>query len=283
MGMIAVSSINVRAVAPPVAVVTTAAAPIAEVLAGLDDLDLLAIVGSLPQASERRRAACEVLVGRYQGFVRSCVHRYSAGPEPFEDLMQVGYLGLIKAINNFDPAVGRSLGAYAHPFITGELKRHFRDKRWQLHVTRSAKEMSVRVRESTWQLTHELGRMPLDSDLVSHLGISTADLREAYLATMAFQPASLDAPVFHEQAASSMAEFLGAEDARLDRMLSMQAVAAHWGELPWRERQILQLRFYGGMTQSQIGEHLGISQMHVSRLLSHALGYLRLRLLDLPS
>src|SRR5260221_8482039 len=108
-----------------------------EDLGGLDDRQLLRIIQSLPRASRRRAAACELLVSRHRNLVRSCVQRYKRSPEPTEDLMQVGYVGLLKAINNFDPAVGGSLAAYAQPCISGELKRHFRDKRWQGHVERS--------------------------------------------------------------------------------------------------------------------------------------------------
>jgi RNA polymerase sigma-B factor len=247
-------------------------------LGGLDDRELLDIVRSLPRSSERRAAACELLVGRYRNVVWSCVQRYSRSPEPFEDLMQVGYVGLLKAINNFDPAIGRSLAAFARPCITGEIKRHFRDKRWQVHVRRSLQELVLHVREATWQLTQQLGHVPADAELASHLGVSDADIRDARRAELALQSRSLDEPAGSQAGAASLA----AEDPQLEHMLGMQAVATHWGELPLREQKILLLRFYGGMTQAQVGQQLGISQMHVSRLLAHALGYLRPRLLGLP-
>jgi RNA polymerase sigma-B factor len=247
-------------------------------LGGLDDRELLDIVRSLPRSSERRAAACELLVGRYRNVVWSCVQRYSRSPEPFEDLMQVGYVGLLKAINNFDPAIGRSLAAFARPCITGEIKRHFRDKRWQVHVRRSLQELVLHVREATWQLTQQLGHVPADAELASHLGVSDADIRDARRAELALQSRSLDEPAGSQAGAASLAE----EDPQLEHMLGMQAVATHWGELPLREQKILLLRFYGGMTQAQVGQQLGISQMHVSRLLAHALGYLRPRLLGLP-
>jgi len=251
-------------------------------LAGLDDRELLAIIASLPLASERHDAACELLVRRHRGLVWACVQRYRRGPEPAEDLMQVGYVGLVKAINNFDPAFGRSLAAYAQPCITGEIKRHFRDTRWQLNVKRSVKELAMEVRAATGQLTQELGRTPAEPDLARYLGVSGDKLRDAQLADMAFRPSSLDAPLSGRPGAASLADLLGAEDPQMEHMLSMQTVATHWGELPVREQQILVLRFYNGMTQAQVGQQLGISQMHVSRLLSHALGYLRPRLLGLP-
>ena len=134
-------------------------------LAELDDRELLDMAGSLPRSSQRRAAACELLVGRHRGLVRACVQRYRGGLEPAEDLMQVGYVGLVKAINSFDPAAGHSLAAYAWPCITGEIKRHFRDKRWQVHVTRAVKELAMQARAATWQLTQELGHTPAQSEL----------------------------------------------------------------------------------------------------------------------
>jgi RNA polymerase sigma-B factor len=248
-------------------------------LTELSDRELLDIVSSQPRFSQRRIAACDVLVSRYRDLVWSCVQRYRHSPEPTEDLMQVGYVGLVAAINNFDPAVGCSLATYAHPHITGEIKRYFRDKRWQVHVARSVKDLAVRARAASWQLTQELGRMPAESDLVACLGVSSHDLRNAQLAEMAFQPSSLDAPTSSQPGAAMLADLLGGEDPRMEHVLDMQAVATHWPELPALERKILLMRFYGSMTQDQIGRQLGLSQMQVSRLLSHALGYLRPRLL----
>jgi len=250
-------------------------------LAELSDRELLGIVSSLPRFSQRRMAACDLLVSRHRDLVWSCVRRYTNGPEPTEDLMQVGYVGLVAAINNFDPAVGCSLATYAHPHITGEIKRYFRDKRWQVHITRSVKDLAMQARAATWQLTQELGRMPAESDLVASLGVSDHDLRNARLAEMAFQPSSLDAPTSSQDGAAIQADLLGGEDPRMEHVLDMQAVATHWPELPLLEQKILLMRFYGGMTQDQIGRHIGVSQMQVSRLLSHALGYLRPRLLGL--
>ena len=252
----------------------------AEGVAGLEDRELLRIVRSQPLGSPARAAACEVLVGRHRNLVRSCVQRYKRSPEPAEDLMQVGYVGLLKAINNFDPEVGGSLAAYAQPCISGEIKRHFRDKRWQVHVERSMQELVLRVREATRSLTQQLGRVPSDEDLAAHLGISSRELREARRADLVFQPASLDAPLAGRPDAASLADVLGEEDPEVEHTLDMESVAAHWGELPRREQKILLLRFYGDMTQAEIGAQLGISQMHVSRLLAHALGHLRQRLLD---
>jgi RNA polymerase sigma-B factor len=250
-------------------------------LAGLDDQALLGLVRLLPQASERRAAACELLVTRHQGLVRSCVRPYLRSPEPAEDLMQVGYVGLLKAISNFDPTAGCSLATYARPCISGELKRHFRDKCWQVRVKRPVQELVLDVREATWRLAQELGRTPTETDIARHLGVSEDDLRQARRAELAFWPDSLDAPLAGQLSMIILADVLGAEDPRMEHMLGMQAVATHWGELPAREQEILRMDFRGGMTQTQIGQRLRMSQMQVSRLRSHALGYLRSRLLDL--
>jgi RNA polymerase sigma-B factor len=250
-------------------------------LAGLDDCELLGIAGSLPRFGQRRMAACELLVVRYRYLVWSCVQRYNGGPGSAEDLLQVGYVGLVAAINNFDPAVGCSLAAYASSHINGEIKRYFRDKRWHVHVVRPVKELAIRARAATWQLAQELGRTPTESDLAASLGVSGHDLRNARLAEMAFEPSSLDAPLSGQPGTALLADLLGEEDPQMDRMLDMQAVATHWGELPPLEQKILLMRFYDGMTQDEIGQQLGISQMQVSRLLGRALGYLRPRLLGL--
>jgi RNA polymerase sigma-B factor len=252
-----------------------------EDLAGLDDRALAGIAGSLPPGSERRAAAYGLLVARYQWLVRSCVRRYLHSPEPAEDLMQVGYVGLLKAIGNFDPAICESLAVYARPCISGELKRHFRDKRWQVHVGRPVKELVLHAREATWQLAQELGRTPTESDLARHLGVSADELRHARKAELALQPSSLDAPLAGQPGISTLADLLGREDLRIEHVLGMNAVATHWGELPSREQKILLMDFYCGMPQIEIGRRLGISQMHVSRLRARALGYLRSRLLDL--
>ncbi len=261
---------------PPVPV-----ARMIEDMAALDDGQLLGIVRSQPWDSDRRSLACELLVSRHRNLVRSCVQRYRRSPEPAEDLMQVGYVGLLKAINNFDPALGGSLAAYAQPCVSGEIKRHFRDKRWHVHVERALQERVLEVREATSRLTQQLGHAPAESELASHLGTSDAELRAARRAELVFQPCSLDAPLGDRPDAARLADVLGEEDPGVEHTLDMQSVATHWDELPRREQRILLMRFYGDMTQAEIGEQLGISQMHVSRLLAHALGHLRDRLLGL--
>ncbi len=193
--------------------------------------------------------------------------------------MQVGYVGLLKAITRFDPSAGTSLASYAEPCISGEIKRHFRDERWQVHVRRGARDMRSELRQARGELAQELARSPRDAELASYMGVSIADVRDAELAENAFETSSLDAQL---SAGGTLADSLGQEDSRLELVLDVQALQQHWNELPEREQRLLLLRFYGELTQSEIGTRLGISQMHVSRLLSQALRHLRERLLGGP-
>jgi RNA polymerase sigma-B factor len=190
--------------------------------------------------------------------------------------MQVGYVGLLKAINKFDPELGASLEAYARPCVSGELKRHFRDKRWQVRVHRGAQELRLRIRDESPALIQELARQPTDADLAAHLEVTEAEIADAQVASQAFQAIHIDTPVAQDgDSGRTLADQMGAEDERLEQTIMMAAVWQHCAELPKREQMMLMMRFYGNMTQTQIGDELGISQMHVSRLLNHALGYLR--------
>jgi RNA polymerase sigma-B factor len=165
--------------------------------------------------------------------------------------MQVGYVGLLKAMNNFDPFPGCSLVAYAQAYIIGELKCHFRDKGWQVHVERSVQELVLAVREAAQQLSQQLGRLPGDAELASYLGVSDAGIRKARRAELALRSWSLDEPLRGQDGAASLGDLLGEDDPQVEHMLGMRAVAAHWGELPGREQQILLMRFHGDMTQAQ--------------------------------
>jgi RNA polymerase sigma-B factor len=248
----------------------------------LSDNELLARLRALPRTSGERAAICEVLVGRYAHLVQACVRPYRLSPEPVEDLMQVGYVGLLKAISNFDPAAGDSLAAYAAPCVSGEVKRHFRDKRWQVHVRRPVQELLLEMRTMTGDLTQQLGRAPSDGELAAALKVTEDDIREARQASLAFSASSLDAPLSDAEDAALLADVLGADDEAFEHAIDMDAVQAHLDELPEREQRALILRFYGNLTQAEIGQRLGISQMHVSRLLTRALAYLRDKLTSEP-
>jgi RNA polymerase sigma-B factor len=244
-------------------------------LPGASDQHLVGLVQNLPAGDPRRESACTALVDRYQFIVRSCAQHYRNSPEPTEDLTQVGYVGLLKAINNFDPGYGSSLASYAQPCVSGEIKRHFRDKRWQIRVKRPLQELRLEIRGAADDLAQELARTPSDGELAQRLQVSETDIREARAADQVFQAASLDAPLDDEGQSASLGELMGADDPAIQHTVDMESVWAHWQELPEREQRLLTMRFYGNMSQAQIGERLGISQMHVSRLLTRALTYLR--------
>src|SRR5262249_23795166 len=141
------------------------------------DAELLDLIHSRPREDPVREAACEVIVNRYRPLVRSCVRRFQNSPEPYEDLLQVGYVGLIKAINNYDPAAGTGLAGYALPCVSGEIKRYFRDKRWQVHVKRSLQELRIAARNAASELTQALGHAPSEAELADRLDITEDELR----------------------------------------------------------------------------------------------------------
>jgi RNA polymerase sigma-B factor len=244
-------------------------------LRALPDDALLARLRSLPRGSHERDAIGEILVGRYRSLVSACVRQYRNSPEPAEDLMQVGYVGLLKAISNYDPAYGDSLMAYARPCVTGEIKRHFRDKRWQMRVPRQSQELLLEMRAAEEDLTRQLSRAPDDRELAAKLGVPESEVLEARRAHLVFTAYSLDAPLSDDPDPAVLAEVLGEEDPAFAHVTDFGSVCEHLEELPEREQHILVLRFYGNLTQEQIGDRLGISQMHVSRLLTRALAYLR--------
>ena len=243
------------------------------------DQDLLRLIHDQRRDSETAARACEVLVVRYESLVRSCARRYQGSPESADELMQVGYVGLMKAINRFDPEMGTSLAPYALACVSGEIKRHFRDRRWQVRVKRSSQELVLELRSATAELTQQSQRTPTDAELASFLRVSLDDVRAARHADLGFSAWSIDAPVSEEPEAASLAELLGEEDPQMEHAVDMAALEAHWNERPRRQQQILLLRFYGNMTQAEIGEQIGLSQMHVSRLIAQALSHLRTRML----
>jgi RNA polymerase sigma-B factor len=245
------------------------------VLNELSDNELLVYCRDEPRDSAVRAEACEELVRRYTPLVRACARPYRNSPEATDDLMQVGFVGLLKAINNFNPEFGNELKAYAAPCISGEIKRHFRDKRWQVRVTRPVQELLLEMRGAIEQLTHELGRRPADEELAARLGVTAEDLREARQAAEGMSALSLDAPAGAGEDAADLGELLGGEDASFAQAEDMEAVASHWEQLPRREQRILLMRFYGNLTQEEVASQLGISQMHVSRLQARGLARLR--------
>ena len=217
-------------------------------------------------------AAREELVERFLPLARDLALRYSYTDEPFDDLQQVACLGLIKAIDRFEPGRGTKFTSYAAPTILGELKRHFRDKGWSLHVPRDLQERTLAVSRETEALSKKLGRSPKVREVAEGLGCSVEEVLEAQEAAASYEAASLDAPAARDdEESAALVDLLGDVDGAFDLVEERQAIASTWEALPDVERRVLELRFVNDMTQREIGEQIGYSQMHVSRLLRRAL------------
>jgi RNA polymerase sigma-B factor len=201
--------------------------------------------------------------------------RFKDRGEPLDDLIQVGSVGLLKAIDRFDLGREVEFSTYATPTIVGELKRYFRDKGWAVRVPRRLQELSLRLNKVIAQLTQELGRSPTVMEIAKSAQVTEEEVLEALESGQAYSTTSLDAPSGEDDDAPNRVDRLGEEDFRLDNLEYFASLAPLIEQLPERERTILYLRFFKGMTQSKIAEHVGISQMHVSRLLSRILDFLR--------
>ena len=212
------------------------------------------------------------LVDRYLPLARHVAARYRGGSEPIEDLEQVAALGLVKAIDRFDAGRGTSFSSYAVPTISGELRRHFRDHTWALRVPRDLQELAIKVSKAESALQLELGRAPTAAELADRLDCTVEELLEARDAAGANRMSSLDAPVgCDEDDGASLADMLGADDERLEEVERELTVDSALASLDERSRTILRLRFNEELTQAAIGERIGLSQMHVSRLIRQAL------------
>ncbi|MCA1840305.1 MAG: SigB/SigF/SigG family RNA polymerase sigma factor [Actinomycetota bacterium] len=227
------------------------------------------LFGQLPTDPSLR----DELVQLHMPLVEYLARRFKGRGEPIDDLTQVASMGLLKAIDRFDPERGVEFSTYATPTIIGELKRHFRDKGWAIRIPRRLQEVGLQLAKVVPALSQELGRSPSVPEIASRTGISVEEVLEAMTASHAYSPMSLDAPPGAE-GSEPMAR-LGAEDESLELFEAWSSVAHLLERLPRREREILYLRFVTGETQSQIAERLGISQMHVSRLLAKTLRNLR--------
>jgi RNA polymerase sigma-B factor len=228
-------------------------------------------------AETRDEAAREEIVHRFLPFARSLAMRYSGGVEPSDDLVQVASLGLVAALQRFDPSRGVPFAAFAGPTILGELRRHFRDRVWTLRVPRGLQERIREVENAITQLSHELERSPTIAELAELLEIDEAAVLEAFEATVARRTVSLDQPSVGAEPGeeSSMGERIGSEDPNFELVEDRAAIDASANVLDDTEREVLRLRFAEDLTQSKIAERVGYSQMHVSRILRRALGKLR--------
>ncbi|MFC1415483.1 RNA polymerase sigma factor SigF [Streptacidiphilus cavernicola] len=243
---------------------------------------LFARMAELEEGTHEYQYVRNTLVELNMALVRFAAQRFRTRSEPMEDIVQVGTIGLIKAINRFDLEQENEFPTFAMPTIIGEIKRFFRDTSWAVHVPRRLQELRLVLAKATDALTYRLGRAPTVTELAAHLELSEAEVREGMVAANGYSVSSIDAGSpgsdSDEEGATFVAR-LGEDDpgmASVENLISLKPLLAGLGE---RDRQIISMRFGAEMTQSQIGEALGVSQMHVSRLLSRALGTLRSQLL----
>ena len=218
----------------------------------------------------------ERLVEQHIGLVEFLARRFRNRGEPLEDLVQVGTIGLLKAIERFDLDREVEFSTYATPTIVGELKRHFRDKGWAVRVPRRLQELHLELTKVVGHLGQDLGRSPTVAEIAQATGATEETVLEGLEIAQAYNFTSLDAPIDTEDGGStSFADQLGEEDEHLENLEYRASLAPEMAKLPERERHILYLRFFKGLTQSEIADRLGISQMHVSRLLNRTLMNLR--------
>jgi RNA polymerase sigma-B factor len=221
-------------------------------------------------------AAREELTRRLMPLARQLAMRYQRRSESLEDLVQVANLALVKAIDRFDPERGTALSTYAVPTILGELRRYFRDAGWSVHMSRELQERTLKVEHVSERLTSQHSRSPSVAEVAAEMDLPEEDVVEALQASTAYQSASLDEQIYEEDGSgSTLMDVLGGEDDGFELVEDRSATHSAMRVLDERARKIVELRFIAGMTQSQIGDELGVSQMHVSRLLRRALATLR--------
>jgi RNA polymerase sigma-B factor len=230
--------------------------------------------GLFELSADGDKSARDELVQRHLPLAHRLAGRYRNSGEPMDDLRQVATLGLINAVDRYDLEAG-SFVRYAVPTIMGELKRHFRDKRWALRVPRSVQENGMLVTRTVEQLYGRLGRSPSPRDVAEETGLTMDEVLEAMDLSTAYTPTPLDAPFGgDEDGVRTLGETLGSEDDGYELVELGNSVGPAFRELPQRERAILKLRFVDDLTQVEISQRIGISQMHVSRLIRRALGKL---------
>ncbi|WP_225636938.1 RNA polymerase sigma factor SigF [Streptomyces solaniscabiei] len=248
-----------------------------------DTADAFRRLTTLPEGPERDAVRARI-VEAWLPMAERLAGRFRSRGESFEDLRQVAALGLVKAVDRYDPARGSAFESYAVPTVTGEIKRHFRDHTWTLHVPRRVQELRNRVRFAAQDLARTTpGRRPTVAEIAEHADLSEEEVREGMEALESFTALSLDAEVPGSDDGYSLVDGLGAPDPALDTVVDREAVKERLAALPERERAILYMRFFDDMTQSRIAEQLGISQMHVSRLISRCCDRVREQVLRDPA
>jgi RNA polymerase sigma-B factor len=219
------------------------------------------------------------VIGEYMSYARYVARRFRQRGESPQDLDQVAYLGLVKAVDNFDPQYGTTFLTYATPVIAGEIKRHFRDTTWDVHVPRRMQELSALVRSAQQELTQRLGKAPSAKEVALFLDQPVEEIIDAFEAVAAYHAASLDVPVaLPDGDGASLGDLIGDNDPGIDMVINREALKPLLQELSGREKRILLMRFFRNMSQSEIGAEIGVSQMQVSRLLTQILDRLRHKL-----
>lgn len=229
--------------------------------------------GSAPYVELRDR-----IIERCLPLADHIARRFDGRGESREDLVQVARVGLVNAVKRFDVELGSDFPSFAVPTIMGEVRRHFRDNSWSVKVPRRMKELHLRINAATGELSQRLGRAPNASELAAELGVERDEVLDGLMAGSSYNTMSIDGTGSGDEESRSIADTLGDVDPRLENVEYREALRPLLAELPERERKVLVLRFFESMTQSQIGERLGISQMHVSRLLAKSLAQLREKL-----
>jgi RNA polymerase sigma-B factor len=243
---------------------------------GLEREELRALF--LKYRQTRDRAIRDELAEAHLPLATHLAKRFDRRGEPLEDLIQVASLGLLKAIDRYEPDRGVEFSTFAVPTIVGELKRHFRDRAWSVRVPRRVQELHLELGAAVGELTHELHRSPTISELANRIGASIDDVLQAMDAGHAYRSDSLDAPAsVAGSEASALSSRLGEDDPSLSELVERTEIASLLATLPERERTIVVLRFFAGLTQSEIADRVGISQMQVSRLLTRTLDSLRVQ------
>ncbi|MFE3169600.1 RNA polymerase sigma factor SigF [Streptomyces sp. NPDC059224] len=230
---------------------------------------------SLEEGTHEYSYVRNTLVELNLALVKFAASRFRSRSEPMEDIIQVGTIGLIKAIDRFELSRGVEFPTFAMPTIIGEIKRFFRDTSWSVRVPRRLQELRLDLAKAGDELAQKLDRAPTVTELAERLGLSNEEIVEGMAASNAYTASSLDAQADEDESEGALADRIGYEDHGLEGIEYIESLKPLIAELPSRDRRILSLRFVGGLTQSEIGEELGISQMHVSRLLSRTLVQLR--------
>jgi len=223
-----------------------------------------------------RLEARDGLVQLHLPLVEHCARRFRNRGEPLEDLVQVGTIGLIKSIDRFDLERGVEFSTYATPTIIGEIKRYFRDKGWAIRVPRRLQELRMQIASTTAELTQDLGRSPTPRELAASIGCTVEEIIEGIESSNAYSTLSLDAAdATGDEGGVSMLDLMGLDDAELEQVEIRESIKPLLEALPPREKRILLLRFFRNKTQAEIAAEIGVSQMHVSRLLTRTLDQLR--------